>query len=55
MAGRQLAELATEVGLGCTRRAVVGAFVQIARPTPGLRLAALATIVHRLARGIRLM
>lgn len=55
MAGARLAEVATEVGLGCTRGALVAAFVQVVRPTPGLQLAALATVVHRLARGIRLM
>lgn len=55
MAGRQLAEVATRVGLGGTRAALVAAFVQVVRPTPGLALAALGTIVHRLERGIRLM
>jgi len=55
MAGRQLARVATRVGLGGTRGALVAAFVQVVRPAPGLQLAALATVVHRLARGIRLM
>ena len=55
MAGRQLAEVATEAGLGCTRAALVAAFVKVVTPAPGLPLAALATLVHRLARGIRLM
>jgi len=55
MAGARLAAVATKVGLGCTRGALVAAFVQVVRPAPGLQLAALATVVHRLARGIRLM
>jgi hypothetical protein len=55
MAGARLAEVATKVGLGCTRGALVAAFVEVVRPSPGLQLAAIATVVHRLARGIRLM
>jgi hypothetical protein len=55
MAGGVLAELAAEVGQWCTRGALVEGFVKLVGPPPGLQLSALATVVHRLERGIRLM
>jgi hypothetical protein len=55
MAGGVLAELAAEVGLSCTRWALVEGFVKLVGPRSGLQLSALATVVHRLERGIRLM
>jgi hypothetical protein len=55
MAGGVLAELAAEIGLSCTRAALVEGFVKLVGPAPGMQLSALATVVHRLERGIRLM
>lgn len=55
MAGGVLGEVATEAGLTCTRRALVDAFVKLVRPAPSLQLSALAAVIHRLERGVRLM
>lgn len=54
-AGGALAELAATVGLGCTREAVLDAFVAWVTPPEGMRLSAFAALVHRLERGVRLM
>jgi hypothetical protein len=54
-AGGALAELAASVGLGCTREAVLDAFVARVAPPVGLTLSAFATLIHRLERGVRLM
>lgn len=55
MAGGLLGEVATEVGLCCTRCALVDAFVKFVRPVPGMQLGAFAAVIHRLERGVRLM
>ena len=55
MAGGPLEALAAQVSLLCTRGALLDAFVQVVRPMPGMQLSALAAVVHRLERGVRLM
>lgn len=55
MAGGLLGEVAIEVGLSCTRHALVDAFVKLVRPASGMQLSALAAVIHRLERGVRLM
>lgn len=55
MAGGSLGELAVEVSLSCTRGELLDAFVEHVRPSPGMQLSALAAVVHRLERGVRLM
>jgi hypothetical protein len=55
MAGGVLEALATEASLSCTRRALLEAFVKVVRAPPGMQLAALAAVTHRLERGVRLM
>ena len=47
--------LATRVGLDATRGELVVAHAELAGPAPGEQLSALAALVHRLERGIRLM
>lgn len=47
--------LATRVGLDATRGELVVAHTELAGLAPGERLSALAALVHRLERGIRLM
>lgn len=49
--------LATTVGLGGARHAMVSAYAVLARPAPrrGLLFASLAAVIHRAAPGIRLM
>lgn len=53
--GAILEGLAARVGLDATRRELVIAHADLAGPAAGDRLAALAALVHRLERGIRLM
>ncbi len=55
IAGGLLAEIASKSGLSCTREDVLDAFVETVAPVAGLRLSALAAVLHRLERGIRLM
>lgn len=55
MAGGPLEELAAQVSLTCTRGALLDAFIQHVSPPPGMQLSAMAAVVHRLERGIRLM
>lgn len=55
MAGGPLTEVALQCGLSCTREDVVDAFVIGVAPAAGSRLSALAAVLHRLERGIRLM
>jgi hypothetical protein len=55
MAGGLLAEVALQCGLSCPREDVLDAFVIAVAPAVGLRLSALAAVLHRLERGIRLM
>lgn len=53
--GAVLEGLATRVGLDATRRELVVAHADLAGLATGERLSALAALVHRLERGIRLM
>jgi hypothetical protein len=53
--GTVLEGLATRVGLDATRRELVIAHADLADFAAGERLSALAALVHRLERGIRLM
>jgi hypothetical protein len=53
--GAVLEGLATRLGLDATRGELVVAHAALADLAPGERLSALATLVHRLERGIRLM
>lgn len=55
VAGGALAELAATVALGCSREAVLDAFVVWVAPPAGMRLSAFAALMHRLERGVRLM
>jgi hypothetical protein len=55
MAGRALSEVALEAGLSCTRRTLVDVFVKRVGPVAGMQLSALAAVIHRLERGVRLM
>ena len=55
MAGGVLEKLATEAGLSCTRHALLDGFVKVVTAPPGMQLSALASVVHRLERGVRLM
>lgn len=54
-AGSLLDALAKDVGLEATRSALVDAYAVVAGVAPGARLASVAALVNRLARGIRLM
>jgi len=53
--GALLTRVATDVGLDATRGALVDAFHQVVGGAAGERLSALAGLIHRLERGIRLM
>jgi hypothetical protein len=53
--GALLETIAQRVGHEATRRTLVDVHAQIAATPPGQRLAALAALVHRLERGLRLM
>jgi len=53
--GALLEAIAKAVGLDATRRALVDAHTRVAASLRGLCLAAVAALVHRLERGIRLM
>jgi len=53
--GALLEAIAKRMGLESTRLTLVGVHAQTAATPPGQRLAALAALVHRLERGIRLM
>jgi hypothetical protein len=53
--GSRLEALAKDVGLEATRHALVAAYAVVADARPGARLASVAAVVHRLARGVRLM
>lgn len=50
-----LAEVAMKVGLDAARGELLDAFNAVASPAPGEWLSPLATLLHRLERGIRLM
>jgi hypothetical protein len=47
--------LASHVGLDASRADLTAAHAEVTRVAPGARLAALAELVHRLERGLRLM
>ena len=53
--GIALEAVAARVGLDASRAELVDAHADLARVTPGARLAALAALAHRLERGMRLM
>jgi len=53
--GVLLEAIAKGAGLGATRTELVDVHAQMTEAPPGRRLADLATLVHRLERGIRLM
>ena len=53
--GAVLEGLATRAGLDAPRGELVVAHADLAGTAPGERLSALAALVHRLERGIRLM
>lgn len=55
MACGPLTEVASRCGLSSTRDDVIDAFVITVAPPAGSRLSALAAVLHRLKRGIRLM
>jgi len=53
--GAALVEVGVAAGLNGTRGELLDAFQAVARRTAGERLSALAAVVHRLERGMRLM
>jgi len=53
--GVALEALASRTGLDASRAELTAAHADAARAAPGARLAALAELVHRLERGVRLM
>lgn len=53
--GVALEALAASVGLDASRAELTDAHADVARAAPAARLAALAALVHRLERGLRLM
>jgi hypothetical protein len=53
--GAVLEDLAKRIGVDATRRELVVAYADLAGLAAGERLPALAALVHRLERGIRLM
>ena len=53
--GGALEEVSKRVGLLATRRELVESYAAVTSAAPGARLSALAAVVHRLERGIRLM
>jgi hypothetical protein len=53
--GMALEALASRVGLDASRADLTAAHAEVTRAAPTARLAALAELVHRLERGLRLM
>lgn len=53
--GLELEAVAAQVGLAASRAELVGVYAEQADVVQGARLAAVATLAHRLERGIRLM
>ena len=53
--GVALEALASSVSLDASRAELTAAHAEVTRAAPAARLAALAELVHRLERGLRLM
>ncbi len=53
--GQRLEAIASRVGLDATRAALVAVHAELGGIVPGMHVAAVAALVHRLERGLRLM